>query len=57
MILHIFWEIVKYSDYPTFSGLFPNKKHIPKLNDLSLNLQGPKEIQKEGKWKLLYERS
>lgn len=44
MILNIFWEIVKYSDYLTFSGLFPNKKCIPKLNYLSLNLQGQKEI-------------
>lgn len=34
MFLHIFWEIVKYSDYPTFSGLFPNKKCISKFNYL-----------------------
>lgn len=42
MTVHIFWEIVKYSEYPSFVGLFQNKRHITKFNYLSQNLQGQK---------------
>lgn len=60
MTLHIFQEIVKYSDYSSFVRLFPNRRHIPKFNYLSRNLQGQKgKKKKEQRWKLsgLKERS
>lgn len=52
MTLHISWEIVKYSDYAGFVRLFQNKRHIPKFNYLSQNLQGQKANKKEKRWKL-----
>jgi len=60
MNCYIFWETVKYSDYPSFVGLFPNKRNIPKFSYLSQNIQGQNaRKKKKQRWKLsgLEERS